>query len=177
MDVAMSRQAISLRPHDVCVALQLVLTPRFAFRDIAEAVGLSVGESHNSVGRLEVARLFQSHQDKANVPALLEFLVNGVPYAFPGVLGPETRGVPTAHFGPAFESMSSVDPVVWPSARGRARGLGLPPLCKSAPELTDRNEVLYRWLTVVDALRIGRARDRGFARDLLKRELTAHVQR
>ncbi len=170
----MGRQATSLKPHDVCVALQLVITPRFTFRQISEAVGLSVGESHNSVGRLEVARLFQPHQDTANVPGLLEFLISGVPYAFPGVLGPETRGVPTAHSGPAFESIASVDPVVWPSAKGQARGLGLPPLCKAAPAFKERNEVLYRWLTIVDALRIGRARDRGLARDLLKRELTTH---
>lgn len=170
----MGRQSTSLKPHDVCVALQLAITPRFTFRDIAEAVGLSVGESHNSVGRLEGARLFQPHLDSVNIQGLLEFLVSGVPYAFPGVLGPETRGVPTAHFGPAFESIAAVDPVVWPSVKGRARGLSLPPLCKAAPDFMERNEVLYRMLTIVDALRIGRARDRAIARDLLVRELGAH---
>jgi len=171
----MSLSPISLRPHDVCVALQLVMTPRFTYRDLAESVGLSVGEAHNAVKRLEIARLFQSHSDMANVPALLEFLVSGVPYAFPGVLGPETRGVPTAHSGPILgESISHVGYIVWPSANGQARGLSLAPLCKSATEMPDRNEPLYRLLTVVDALRMGRAREREIARDFLHRELATY---
>ena len=150
----------------------MVLSPRFAFRELAEKVGLSVGESHNSVKRLEVARLFQSHQHAANVPALTEFLVSGVPYVFPGELGAETRGVPTAHSGPVLsEVLSSMDMVVWPSAEGDARGLALAPLCRAAPGMARWNPPLYRWLTIVDALRIGRARDRGIARDVLTREL------
>lgn len=171
----MKRPVLFLRPHDVCVALQLVMTPRFTFRELAEAVGLSVGESHNSVKRLEVARLFQAHHHAANIPALLEFIVSGVPYVFPGELGPETRGVPTAHSGPALgEVLSSVDTVVWPSVEGHARGLALTPLLRQAPRMVERNQRLYRWLTVVDALRIGRARDRSLAREVLSRELSEY---
>jgi hypothetical protein len=32
--------------------------------------------------------------------ALADFLVHGVPYAFPGELGAQVGGVPTAHAGP-----------------------------------------------------------------------------
>ena len=45
------------------------------------------------------------------------------------------------------------------------------PLCASAPDLVQRNEELYRWLTLVDALRVGRARDRSLAGDILEQEL------
>ena len=170
--LAMSPSQISLRPHDMCVALQLVLTPSFSYRELAHDVGLSLGEAHNSVKRLEQARLFMADPGRVNVSALLELLVHGVPYVFPGQLGPDTQGVPTAHSGPALaERLSGVDAVVWPSADGEVRGQALVPLCASAPDLVKRNEALYRWLTLVDALRVGRARDRSLAGDLLKREL------
>lgn len=168
----MSPSQISLRPHDICVALQLVLRPRFSYRELAYDVGLSLGEAHNSVKRLEQARLYMADPSKVNVPALLDLLVHGVPYVFPGQLGPDTQGVPTAHSGPALaERLSGVDEIVWPSANGEVRGHALVPLCASAPDLAQRNEALYRWLTLVDALRVGRARDRSLARDILKEEL------
>lgn len=168
----MSPSQISLRPHDICVALQLVLTPGFSYRELAHDVGLSLGEAHNAVKRLEQARLFIPDPGRVNVPALLELLVHGVPYVFPGQLGPDTQGVPTAHSGPALvEHLSGVDVIVWPSADGEIRGQALAPLCASAPDLVQRNEALYRWLTLVDALRIGRARDRGLAEGILRDEL------
>jgi hypothetical protein len=167
----MNPSQVSLRPHDICVALQLVLTPSFSYRELAHDVGLSLGEAHNSVKRLEQARLFMADPSRVNVPALLDLLVHGVPYVFPGRLGPDTQGVPTAHSGPALaERLSGVDVIVWPSADGEIRGHALIPLCASAPDLVHRNEALYRWLTLVDALRVGRARDRSLARDILKDE-------
>jgi hypothetical protein len=172
----MASSPVSLRPHDVCVALQLVLTPNFVYRELARNVGLSLGEAHNSVKRLELARLFLSGLHKPNVPALLEFLVHGVPYVFPGELGPESRGVPTAHSGPVLrDRLSGVEPIVWPSAKGEVRGLTLVPLCGEAPAMARSNEPLYRWLTIVDALRVGRARDRALARAALQEELTHYA--
>jgi hypothetical protein len=154
------------------VALQLTLTPEAPFRELAHLVGQSLGETHNATKRLEIARLYQPHQRDVNKSALVEFLVSGVPYVYPGELGPETRGVPTAHSGPVLkEVMAGVDVVVWPSLDGNARGLSLAPLCASAPGTISTNPPLYRWLTVVDALRIGRARERGLARRVLESEI------
>ena len=168
----MSRQALALRPHDVCVALQLVLTPDVSFRELARSAGQSLGEAHNASKRLEIARLYLSHRKEVNKPALVEFLVSGVPYVFPGELGPETRGVPTAHSGPPLRDVvSSSTVIVWPSADGEARGQALTPLCAAAPKTIDANPALYRWLTIVDALRVGRARERNLAREALEREI------
>ena len=168
----MSQQVLALRPHDICVVLQLVLTPGVPFRELARLVGQSLGQAHNATKRLESARLYLSHRSEVNRPALVEFLVSGVPYVFPGELGPETRGVPTAHSGPALrEAVAAHTLVVWPSANGEARGLSLAPLCASAPDTIDSNPPLYRWLTIVDALRVGRARERSIAREALEREI------
>lgn len=171
-DAIVSRQPLTLRPHDVCVLLQLALNPDITFRQLAELVGISLGEAHNATKRLEVSRLFNSHLREANRPAMVEFLVGGVPYVFPGELGPETRGVPTAHSGPVMaELVTTPHVVVWPSLHGDARGLALTPLCAAAPEMINTNPILYGWLTVVDALRVGRARERDLARQFLEREL------
>ena len=85
-----------LRPHDVAVALQLALSPGMHYRALAQAVGLSQGETHNAVQRLIASRLIRGEDRAANTGALLEFLSGGVPYVFPAEPGPETRGVPTS---------------------------------------------------------------------------------
>lgn len=163
---------VSLRPHDVCVALQLVVKPEFTYRELARDVGLSLGETHNSVKRLETSRLLAPDVHRPNVTALLGFLVYGVPYVFPGELGAETQGVPTAHSGPALAGrLSGGTPIVWPSADGEVRGLALAPLCGAAPAMASSNPTLYRWMTLVDALRVGRARDRRLAHEILEEEL------
>jgi DNA-binding Lrp family transcriptional regulator len=168
----MMRQPLSLRPHDVCVLLQFALSPEVTFRELAECVGLSLGEAHNATKRLEVARLVSSSGGIINRTACIEFLVSGVQYVFPGILGPEVRGVPTAHCGPVLrDRLQPGDMVVWPSAKGDARGFLLVPLCQGAPDTATTNPSLYSWLTVVDAIRIGRARERKLAREYLEEEL------
>lgn len=159
----------TLRPHDVAVALQLVLEPDLTFPALAERVGLSLGESHNAVKRLEKARLVSGSGRRAVIPALNEFLVAGVPYAFPPDLGPETMGVPTSHSAPPLsERFRTEDVLVWPSARGTHRGQSLVPLYPAAPDLAEKNPRLYRLLALVDALRTGRARERNEAKSILK---------
>jgi len=102
----------------------------------------------------------------------VEFILNGVPYAFPGELGAETLGVPTAHSGPAFrDKIAAADIIVWPSSRGSERGVSLVPLCADAPTMPEKNPRLYRWLTAIDVLRVGRAREKALARELLEPEI------
>ena len=170
----MRSQSIVLKPHDVCVALQIALEPEFVFRQLADRVGLSLGEAHNSVKRLEAARLFLSHHRVVQMQALQDLLVSGVPYVFPGTLGPEARGIPTAHSGPLMADLfASEETIVWPSPDGRARGASLLPLCPSAPSFAQENPRLYSLLTVIDAIRIGRARERQIGKEILERELAA----
>ncbi|HKP76978.1 MAG TPA: hypothetical protein VJT67_15715 [Longimicrobiaceae bacterium] len=161
-----------LRPHDIAVALQVVLTPRARFVDLAASLGLSAAEVHNAVRRLQKARLLSVSGRSASVPALQEFAVYGVPYAFPAELGPESRGVPTSHSAPPLaEWFGADDAVVWPSEDGEVRGHSLVPLLPSAPRLARTNPSLYRLLTLLDALRIGQARERTKAKVLLEQAL------
>jgi DNA-binding Lrp family transcriptional regulator len=140
---------------------------------LAAAIGLSKGEVHNAVKRLTAARLLSVDTRKPNRQALLDFIVGGVPYAFAVEPGPPTRGVPTAHSAPtlAAEILES-DAVVWPSVEGESRGASIDPLYPGAPATARLNPELYNLLTLVDALRIGRARERQLAKALLHDRLS-----
>ncbi len=173
----MRETAISLRPHDICVALQICLTPDVGFRSLAHSVSLSLGEGHNATKRLRSSRLVHDHALQVVRPALLEFLCHGVRYAFPGELGSVTRGVPTAHSGPPLaEHLVQGEPVVWPHHNGKKRGSSLAPLCSAAPQFAESNVELYHLLTLVDALRIGQARERELAQDILRSEVLASAK-
>jgi DNA-binding Lrp family transcriptional regulator len=162
----------NLRPHDVAVALQLALKPGMPYGALAEAVGLSRGEVHNVVKRLIAARLLQADQRKPNMNALVDFVVSGVPYAFPAAVGPSARGVPTAHSALPIEHESSGhEPVVWPSLQGYARGGSVEPLYRTAPATAEHNKELYELLALVDSIRIGRARERQRAKAMIHERL------
>ena len=110
------RQA-TLRPGDVAVALELAMRPAERLVPLAKGIGISLGEAHNAVRRLRAARLLRPDTREVVMHALLDFVLSGVPYAFPAALGPETRGVPTAWSAPPLaEEFSEADPIVWASA-------------------------------------------------------------
>jgi DNA-binding Lrp family transcriptional regulator len=163
---------VPLKPADVAVALQLTLTPDVPYRELAAAMGISHGEAHNAVRRLQAARLLRAGSRTVKTEALLEFLIAGVPYAYAATPGAEVRGVPTAHAAPPLAVDFTADNAyVWPSAEGLVRGASLEPLYAGAVHTVTMNPALYELLALVDALRVGRARERQRARDHLRQRL------
>ncbi|WP_396207072.1 MarR family transcriptional regulator [Gemmatimonas sp.] len=137
-------------------------------------MGISHGEAHNAVRRLQAARLLRAGSRVVKTEALLEFLLGGVPYVFAATPGAEVRGVPTAHAAPPLDvDFTGADAYVWPSAEGRVRGAALEPLYAGAVHTATTNPALYELLGLVDALRAGRARERQRARDYLRQRLGA----
>jgi hypothetical protein len=101
-----------------------------------------------------------------------EFIVYGVPFAFPPMRGPSVPGVATAHASPAFRGIvESPEIVVWAHADGPVRGESLVPIYPAAPTLPELNPALYELLTIVDALRVGTTRLRKVAGELLASRL------
>lgn len=96
---------------------------------------------------------------------LAEFAVHGAKYAFPADKLPVSVGVPTSHSAPAFAGVFAPgsDDWVWPHPNGTVRGQGLEPLHPSAPFAAMQDAKLYEMLALFDALRVGRARERGMA--------------
>lgn len=158
----------TLRPDDVVVALQLTIDAKVSFKDLSETTGLSVGECHNAVRRLGISALLSPGTRRPVRDLLTRFLLHGVPHAFPLVLGPPGPGVPTALSAAVFAGkVGSDERFVWPDAAGPDRGLTIVPLFPGAAQTARRNPLLYDLLAIVDAIRLGRARERRVAESLL----------
>ena len=84
--------------------------------------------------------------------------------------------MPTAISAPPLAEKFLVgedDRMVWPSSRpGAVRGRRVEPLYRSAPEAAAKDPVLYELLALVDAIRVGRARERAIAGQELERRLS-----
>ena len=167
-----------LRPLDVVVGLRLTEVPGASYQALARDLGIYPSQAHSSVRRLGTARLISVLRREVNRRSLLEFLEHGVRYAFPGELLRRSLGVPTAHSGPILaEKIMSDDPIVWPSIDGPIEGVGLDPLYPQATKLPQICPGLYALLTVVDAIRVGRVRERRVAITYLRSALLGDSQR
>ncbi|WP_137896610.1 MarR family transcriptional regulator [Ramlibacter sp. 2FC] len=104
-----------------------------------------------------------------NARHLAEFALHGAKYAFFAERLPVALGVPTSHSAPAFANVfvPGSDAWVWPHPQGTVRGQGLMPLHPSVPYAAMQDEKLYEMLALFDALRVGRARERGMAMERL----------
>lgn len=161
----------ALHPTDLVVAIRLI-EGTVTFQKLSDDLGVSLSQAHASVARLAKAQLLRPGTRAVNRLHLDEFLIHGARYAFPAQLGPETRGIPTAHAAPALAThVDATDPYVWPSPAGELLGHAIEPLYPGAIRLRERAPETYRLLTLFDALRVGQARERSRARDLLREAL------
>lgn len=164
----------ALKPQDVLIALKYVSQPQpWKQRDLATAIGMAASEVNHGIRRLIASRLFNEREQRVIRPKLLEFITFGLPYVFPAQLELPSVGVPTAFSArPLADLLVGGDDVaIWESDKGNVRGRRVQPLWRSAPEAALRDRALYELLALVDALRVGRARDR----DLAKAELAARL--
>jgi hypothetical protein len=172
------RKQWTLKPQDLAVALKLLLLgdEDISYAALAKAMRLSPYEAHAAVQRLGAARLVVG-TGKGNAlarGALREFLLHGARYAFPPVIGEPTIGVPTAHGAEPLSSHFSAGgdpPPVWPHPQGKVRGTALLPLYPKLPEAALEAPDLHELLALFDALRIGRARERKLAIELMEERL------
>ncbi|UOQ99076.1 hypothetical protein MUN81_06185 [Hymenobacter sp. 5317J-9] len=139
---------------------------------LAASLGMSQSEVSASLRRSRVARLVAQGKSQVHPQALLEFLCYGLRYVFPAEPGPIHRGMPTAHSAPPLKQLiRSQDVYVWPSPDGEVRGETITPLYPSVPAAARQDAILYSLLALVDALRVGRAREIALAQDWLKKYL------
>jgi len=171
-----------LKPQDLLVSLHLALLPGdrgWTYAQLAAALEMSDSEANSAVRRSGEAGLLTPERGRGAKPrpvrgALLEFIEHGVRFAFYASPAEQTRGVPTAYsarpLNQLIESGSS-SVVVWPDAKGKARGQALAPLYPTVPSVARRDWRLYEVLALVDAVRIGRARERKLACKELRNRL------
>jgi hypothetical protein len=170
---------MELKPQDLVVLYKQAVNPAlpWTYANLGAALGMSPSQAHRSVQRAITAGL-AIPKDRGEWQALLEplveFSVHGVRYAFPAVLGAVKRGVPTS-FGalPLSAEISSApgEAPVWPHPDGQVRGPSLTPLYRHAPQAAQTDSALYEVLALLDALRVGRGRERALAQRLLSERL------
>jgi hypothetical protein len=171
---------VQLKPQDVLVALKLSLRgpEEWGYATLAAELELSIDEAHNAIRRLGEARLYNVHSRTVIRASLEECLVHGVRYAFPAKRGAPTRGVPTAWAAaPLKELLVEFGdlPPVWPHPEGTIRGFEVAPLYKTVVAAAIRDSKLYELLALVDEIRLGGARERRLAEELLHQRLTAII--
>ncbi len=166
-----------IKPQDVLVLLKIMLWEKKPWRhmDLAEELGLSQAEVSFALERCRRAGLLDSSKKKILRFPILDFLVYGLRYVYPAQPGPLCRGMPTAHSAPPLSQMivsDEHDQYVWPWDEGTVRGQAIEPLYESVPFAAKRDPKLYEFLAMVDALRVGRARERALALQEIKRRFT-----
>lgn len=167
-----------LKPQDLLVALKIAVNRgrEFTLTELATELYMAVSVVHGSIRRNEQARLISRSAGsiRAIRSALKEFAIHGAKYAFPAVLGPLARGVPTAIAGPVlrmhFEQADSLPPV-WPDPEGSGYGPSVTPLYPTAMAACKIDNSLFEVLTLLDALRVGAAREQELAANQLEERL------
>ena len=162
---------MQLKPHDLVVVLKLVVAGPLTYDQLAASLDLSKSEAHAAVKRAKAAGLLLADR-QPNRHAILEFVLHGARYAFPAVRGRMAQGMPTAYAAPPLSDLihAGLDPIpVWPDPEGEARGETFKPLYRDAPAAARADPKLYECLSLFDALRGGRARERNLATEHLTR--------
>ncbi|MFT7724772.1 MAG: hypothetical protein QM788_18395 [Roseateles sp.] len=170
---------MDLKPQDLLVLLKVAAHPpqRWTYAALGEALTMSASEAHASVKRAVASGLAvtPARGEWSPVrPNLLEFMLHGVRYIWPATPGPVKRGVPTAFGAEPLASQLTVtagEAPVWAHPTGSAKGPTLSPLYRTAPQAALADPALHRLLALLDALRIGRARERTLATKLMEAEL------
>jgi hypothetical protein len=158
--------------------VHIALHGRQTLAEIGAALQIGLSTTHAAAHRAQQAQLLDTHGEviRAN---LLELLEHGLRYVFYPERGSRIRGVPTAAAGPGFEdrlTASEDNCAVWLSPKGRIRGLALTPLYPTVPEFAPAQPKLHAVLAAIDLLRIGSAREREVAGQVLH-ELLSGFQR
>lgn len=150
----------------------------YSVRGLEAALGISKTEVSASLKRSIASGIAikdrKSGRPKPNRRHLREFIVHGLKFVFPVRPGPMQRGMPTAFAASALrESLHSAGSLisVWPYAHGKEMGQSVEPLFKTVPEAAEKDERLYAYLALIDAIRLGHQREANLAASMLKERL------
>ena len=174
----MEKQLI-LKPQDLVVAIKLAANRDrdFVLASLATELGMAISAVHGSIKRAEQARLLSRSGGsvRAMRGAMTEFLIHGAKYAFPAFLGATGRGTPTSVGAPAliaFFEQTKVLPPVWSDPNGEMWGPTVIPLHSSVPGAAGKDKEFYDLMALLDAIRLGAARERELAANAIKERLS-----
>lgn len=160
----------AIKSQDIPILLQVVLLGKnWKYEQLEQSLGIGKSALHRSLSRCTKAKLLSESQTQLFTANFLELLIHGVKYIFPANAGTIVRGVATAHSASPLNKsiISTTEIYVWPYHKGKLKGLAIEPLYKQAAELFATNQALYEMLCLIDAIRVGKAREVQIAGKLL----------
>ncbi len=163
-----------MRPHDIAILLKIACKGEQAWfmKDLAYELGISASEISESINRSVIAGLISNDKRSLNKLSLLDFLRYGLRHVYPQRPGSLVRGIPTAHSAPPLnEVILSEEHFVWQSANGNMRGQAIEPLHSNTPEACQKDEKYYEVMALLDAIRVGKAREQKLAFDMLTQRI------
>ena len=163
-----------MRPQDVVILLKVAALGKSQWRskDLAYSLNISASEVSESLNRSAIAGLLDKDKKQLMRKSFMEFLEYGLKYVFPAIPGRITRGFPTAYSAsPLKKEIASNDKLVWPNPEGNVRGQSIMPLYPAAVKAVVNDTALYELLALVDAVRIGKARERTIAVKILRKRI------
>jgi DNA-binding transcriptional MocR family regulator len=165
-----------VRSADVLVLVGLLkpgLAPNWSVRSLAAELELSPAAVQRSLARLGETPVYDARVRRIDRTAAEELLTRATQYIAPARWGAPTRGMPTAWAAPPLaQRIGAYElPPVWPDPHGTTRGLAVEPLHEAAPRAARANSWLYESLALIDGIRLGDARVREEATQLLRARL------
>ncbi len=164
-----------LKPQDILVSLKAHVYPgHWTYQDLADELEMSTSEVHAALKRAANAGLYNLHRRALLPEPFLEMLGGGLRYFLSARPGRLVRGIPTAHSGPPLNAQllsEEEDVYVWPDPEGKQRGQAIEPLYRSVPLAARKDAALYEWLNLLEAIRVGRPRERKMALEECKKRL------
>lgn len=159
-----------MRPQDVVLLLKLCLREQQTWQnqELAKSLFISPTEISFALRRCQYARLLDASGREVARRAFTEFLLYGLPVVFPTQPAALVRGLPTAHSAPPLAAYLQAEQLyVWPDAHSEQWGCAIAPLYPKVPAAAKADTQLYELLALTDAVRVGRARERQLAGELL----------
>jgi hypothetical protein len=174
----MLNKTFNLRPQD-SVVLMKIIACETELREwntvtLSRELYISQSEISEAIKRNIYSGLIFINNEKKEIQrsSFLEFVIYGIRYVFPAKPGPVNRGMPTAHSAPPLKNIIlSEDIYVWPDPNGEIRGHTIEPLYKTIPKAAREDFLLYEMLALVDAIRVGRVREKNLAEEELKKRI------
>lgn len=170
----MNVQQQTMSPLDIVVLLKIISLGEKPWTQLSlgEELFMSQSEISKSIARSRYAGLIDPSGKRVRKISLFEFLKFGIAYVFPQQPGAIVRGIPTAHSAlPLNKIIQSTEQYVWASGKGSMRGQSIVPLFPSVIHAVQLDSKLHQLLALVDALRVGRAREKEIAIEEIQKRI------
>lgn len=150
----------------------------YSVRALQASLGISKTEIAAALKRCQQIGLLRidpiTQLPRVNSKALLGFIEHGLRYVFPVKPAEIVRGIPTGFGAPVLQDklMSGGDLInVWPDAYGNRKGQSIAPLFRTVPGAVKKDPRLYEYLALIDAIRLGNAREANLANEMLRNKV------